>query len=243
MEKMSKSKGNGVDPQEMINRYGADTVRLFSMFASPPDQSLEWSDAGVEGSSRFLKRLWKLSLQVAGYDLSAELPASPDDAQKNLRRKTHETTRKVTDDMDRRHTFNTAIAAVMELLNELARFEVSSAADQAVAREALQSAVLMLSPVVPHISHRLWQLLGHSESACDVSWPALDEAALHRDELEMVLQVNGKLRGRMTVSADADKDSCEQLALDDENVRRHTEGKTVRKVIVVPGKLVNIVAT
>jgi leucyl-tRNA synthetase len=243
MEKMSKSKSNGVDPQAMIDRYGADTVRLFSMFASPPDQSLEWNDAGVEGASRFIKRLWKVCRGCTAYTANRALPDSPDDQQRALRRKTHETIAKVSDDMDRRHTFNTAIAAVMELLNDVNRYDVRNAADEAVILEAVESAVLMLSPVIPHVCHTLWHALGHeAESVVDVLWPTLDETALVRDELNLVLQVNGKLRGRMTVAAGTSSADCEKQALADENVLRHTEGKTIRKVIVVPEKLVNIVA-
>ena len=243
MEKMSKSKSNGVDPQAMIDRYGADTVRLFSMFASPPDQSLEWNDSGVEGASRFIKRLWKVCNECHTYTAKRALPAEPGDLQRTLRRKTHETIAKVSDDMDRRHTFNTAIAAVMELLNDVNRFDAQSPADQAVVLEAVESAVLMLSPVIPHVCHTLWQALGHTdESVVDVSWPSVDEKALVRDELDLVLQVNGKLRGRMTVAAGTSAADCESQALADENVVRHTAGKTIRKVIVVPEKLVNIVA-
>ena len=245
--KMSKSKGNTVDPQEMIDRYGADTVRLFIMFAAPPRDSLEWSDAGVEGAHRFLKRLWKA---VAGFVAAgdAAAPVAPidaaalDDDQRALRRKTHETIRKVSDDIGRRYTFNTAIAAVMELLNEVGRLKDDSEQGRAVIAEALSTAVLMLSPITPHISHRLWRELGQAGAAVDRPWPAVDEAALRRDSIELVVQVNGKLRGRIEVAADADRETIAAAACGDENVRRHTEGKTLHKVIVVPGKLVNIVA-
>ncbi|GAB3340900.1 leucine--tRNA ligase [Chromohalobacter beijerinckii] len=243
IEKMSKSKNNGVDPQAMIDRFGADTVRLFMMFAAPPEQSLEWSDSGVEGAHRFLKRLWKL---VADH-LDAGTPATLDidalnDEQKTLRRKTHETIAKASDDIGRRTTFNTAIAAVMELVNAIGRFEDASPQGLAVTREALEACVLILAPIVPHACHALWQALGHETPVIDADWPVADEAAMVKDSVELAVQVNGKLRARLEVPAAADKAAVEAQALEAENVRRHTEGKTVRKVIVVPGKLVNIVA-
>lgn len=243
IEKMSKSKNNGVDPQAMIDRFGADTVRLFMMFAAPPEQSLEWSDSGVEGAHRFLKRLWKL---VADH-LDAGTPATLDidalnDEQKTLRRKTHETIAKASDDIGRRTTFNTAIAAVMELVNAIGRFEDASPQGLAVTREALEACVLILAPIVPHACHALWEALGHETPVIDADWPVADEAAMVKDSVELAVQVNGKLRARLEVPAAADKAAVEAQALEAENVRRHTEGKTVRKVIVVPGKLVNIVA-
>ncbi|MDR5867028.1 leucine--tRNA ligase [Halomonas koreensis] len=242
IEKMSKSKNNGVDPQAMIDRFGADTVRLFMMFAAPPEQSLEWSDSGVEGAHRFLKRLWRL---VADH-LAAGAPGDLDVAalsepQRELRRKTHETIQKATDDIGRRTTFNTAIAAVMELANALGKFDDASPRGLAVAREAVEACVLLLAPITPHACHALWAELGHAEPAIDAAWPAVDESALARDAIEMVVQVNGKLRARLDVPADADKAAIEAQAMAAENVRRHVEGKTVRKIIVVPGKLVNIV--
>jgi leucyl-tRNA synthetase len=241
--KMSKSKGNTVDPQSLIDRYGADTVRLFSMFAAPPEQSLEWSDSGVEGAYRFLKRLWKLvANHVAAGTPDALDIASLDDTQKAVRRKTHETIAKVDDDYGRRQTFNTAIAAIMELSNELANLGDRSGQNLAVEREALQAAVLMLGPIVPHICHTLWSELGGTGSVMDHPWPELDESALVRDSMEMAIQVNGKVRARMEVAANADKESIEALALAQDNVQKFLDGNTVRKVIVVPGKLVNIVA-
>ena len=240
--KMSKSKGNTVDPQALIDRYGADTVRLFSMFAAPPEQSLEWSDSGVEGANRFLKRLWKL---VVGHVEAGPVPtldvASLDDGQRAARRKTHETIAKVGDDYGRRQTFNTAIAAVMELCNELGRLD-DSPASRAVLDEGLRAVVLMLCPVVPHVCHHLWQALGGSGEVVNAAWPAVDDSALARDSIDMAVQVNGKLRATMSVPADADRDAIEAAALQQENARRFLEGVTVRKVIVVPGKLVNIVA-
>ncbi|MDR9440929.1 MAG: leucine--tRNA ligase, partial [Halomonas sp.] len=242
IEKMSKSKNNGVDPQSMIDRFGADTVRLFMMFAAPPEQSLEWSDAGVEGASRFLKRLWRLVSDhlAAGEPGTLDLAALTE-PQRELRRKTHETIKKAGDDIGRRTTFNTAIAAVMELTNALSKFNDTSPQGLAVAREAVEACVLLLAPITPHACHTLWQALGHDEPAIDARWPEVDEAALARDSIELVVQVNGKLRARLEVEASADKATIEAQALAAENVQRHTEGKTIRKVIVVPGKLVNIV--
>jgi leucyl-tRNA synthetase len=240
--KMSKSKGNTVDPQSLIESYGADTVRLFSMFAAPPEQSLEWSDSGVEGANRFLKRLWKLVARLLETPAPALDTAALDEGQKALRRKTHETIAKVSDDYGRRQTFNTAIAAVMELCNEVARLDESKPQDRALADEALRAAVLMLCPIVPHISHHLWQVLGGEGDVMDSPWPEVDESALERDTIDMVVQVNGKVRARMTVAADADKPTVEALAVKQPNVGRFLDGVTVRKVIVVPGKLVNIVA-
>ncbi|MGJ7461952.1 leucine--tRNA ligase [Halomonas sp. MA07-2] len=251
IEKMSKSKNNGVDPQSMIDRFGADTVRLFMMFAAPPEQSLEWSDAGVEGASRFLKRLWRLvsdhleAERLAGgkpdnLDVEA-LTETENEAQRELRRKTHETIAKASDDIGRRTTFNTAIAAVMELTNALSKYAVTTPQGLAVAREAVETCVLLLAPIVPHACHALWAELGHDEPIIDATWPAVDSSALARDIIELVVQVNGKLRARIEVAADADKAAVETEAFAAENVQRHTEGKTVRKVIMVPGKLVNIV--
>ncbi len=241
--KMSKSKGNTVDPQPLIDKYGADTVRLFVMFAAPPDQSLEWSDTGVEGAHRFLRRLWKLvdNFDTDG-DSNLQVDALSSDEQA-LRRKTHATIQKVSDDYGRRQTYNTAIAAVMELSNEVSRFTDASPEGLAVQREALESAVLLLAPIVPHISHVLWQKLGHSEPIIDAAWPTFDPAALVATELSIVVQVNGKLRGSIEVAVDASKESIEELALAHENVQRFTEDKTIRKVIVVPKKLVNIVVS
>ena len=243
IEKMSKSKNNGVDPQSMIDRFGADTVRLFMMFAAPPEQSLEWSDSGVEGASRFLKRLWRLvSEHLAAGQPAALDPASLSESQRELRRKTHETIRKAGDDIGRRTTFNTAIAAVMELTNALSKFDDTSPQGLAVAREAVEACVLLLAPITPHACHSLWQALGHSEPAIDARWPAVDDSALARDSIALVVQVNGKLRARIDVATDATRDAIEAQALATENVQRHIDGKTIRKVIVVPGKLVNIVA-
>ena len=240
--KMSKSRGNTVDPQKLIDRYGADTVRLFSMFAAPPEQSLEWSDSGVEGANRFLRRLWRMVSEHIGRGPVADIEISElDKAQKNLRRKTHETIGKVDDDYGRRQTFNTAIAAVMELCNEVSKLDTSSANGLAVEREALQAALLLLCPIVPHATEHLWRELC-GEDIILARWPLVDTAALSRDELEIVVQVNGKVRAKLSVAVDADKETLEAAALAEENVMRFIEEKTVRKVIVVPGKLVNVVA-
>ena len=240
--KMSKSRGNTVDPQKLIDRYGADTVRLFSMFAAPPEQSLEWSDSGVEGANRFLRRLWRMVSEHIGRGAVADIEISElDKAQKNLRRKTHETIGKVDDDYGRRQTFNTAIAAVMELCNEVSKLDTSSANGLAVEREALQAALLLLCPIVPHATEHLWRELC-GEDIILARWPLVDSAALSRDELEIVVQVNGKVRAKLSVAVDADKETLEAAALAEENVIRFIEEKTVRKVIVVPGKLVNVVA-
>jgi leucyl-tRNA synthetase len=241
--KMSKSKGNTVDPQSLIDRYGADTVRLFSMFAAPPEQSLEWSDSGVEGANRFLKRLWKLVTgHLDGVTAATVAPDTLNETQKAVRRKTHETIAKVTDDYGRRQTFNTAIAAVMELCNELGKLDSNDPQDQAVMAEALKAVVLMLCPIVPHASHYLWPQLGGEGEVMSAPWPQVDDAALTRDSIDIVVQVNGKVRAKMSAPADAGKAAVEALALEQDNVKRFLDGVTVRKVIVVPGKLVNIVA-
>ena len=240
---MSKSKNNGVDPQTAIDKHGADTVRLFTMFAAPPEQTLEWSDDGVAGAHRFLRKLW--TMVHAHLESGAVEPldtASLNDKQKDLRRKTHETISKVNDDFGRRNTFNTAIAAVMALLNEVSRLNDDQPQSLAVRHEALTSAILLLSPIAPHICHRLWSAMGNREAVADAAWPTLDESALVRSSIEMVVQVNGKVRGKIQVTADAAKDDVEKLALEDSNVQRFTEGTTIRKIIVVPGRLVNIVA-
>jgi len=239
--KMSKSKGNTVDPQGLIESYGADTVRLFTMFAAPPEQSLEWADSGVEGASRFLKRLWKLVEENIDVKAVAVNVASLSSEQKDLRRKVHETLKKVSDDIGRRYTFNTAIAAVMELINDLSKCKDNSEQGKAIMHEAIEFITLMLSPIVPHITQQLWQDLGHEGLVAEASWPAYDESALVLDEIEMMIQINGKLRSKIKVPADAAKDAIEAMALADEKVISHVEGKTVRKVIVVPGRLVNLV--
>jgi len=243
MAKMSKSKNNGKDPQQAIEEYGADTLRLFSMFAAPPDQTLEWTESGVQGAQKFLQRLWRAVHQlVEGGDIAELAVDSLSDDQKTLRRKTHETIVGVTADFGERKTFNTAIAKVMELLNAVNKFDAKDAQGRAVVSEALETAVRVLAPIVPHITQVLWNELGHDGLILDVSWPQADDSALVKDSLLYVLQVNGKVRGRVEVPADADKASVEAAAMADENVQRFIGDATVRKVIVVPNKLVNIVA-
>jgi leucyl-tRNA synthetase len=274
IEKMAKSKNNGIDPQTMVDKYGADTVRLFSMFAAPPEQTLEWSEAGVEGMSRFLKRLWRevtshlaqpdhpsIEAVAASHSTSLPLlageaaaggrgdalgvvdPATLDAGQKTLRRQLHETIQKVGDDFGRRHAFNTAIAALMEFLNALNKFSDQSDQGRAVRHEALEAMVLLLNPVVPHISHALWQMLGHPETVLeDQPWPQADRDALVRDTLKLAVQINGKLRATIEISANASKEEAEAQARAQPQVMHFLENLTVRKVIVVPGKIVNIVA-
>ncbi|MGH8031530.1 MAG: class I tRNA ligase family protein, partial [Luteimonas sp.] len=242
-EKMSKSKNNGVDPQALIDRYGADTVRLFAMFAAPPEQSLEWSDAGVEGMSRFLRRFWReVQAHVAQPDHPDVDAAALNPAQKTLRRQLHETIQKVGDDYGRRHSFNTAIAALMELLNHLARFTDSSDQGRAVRHEALQAMVLLLNPVTPHVCHALWQALGHGEALVeDVAFPVHDPAALAREAMTLAVQVNGKLRGTIDIAIGTPREAIEAAALSEPHVAKFIDGLSVRKVIVVPGKIVNLV--
>ncbi|MCC5794351.1 MAG: leucine--tRNA ligase [Chromatiales bacterium] len=240
--KMSKSENNGVDPQSLVERYGADTARLFTMFAAPPEQSLEWSDDGVQGAHRFLKRLWRAVHEHAATGPAPALElAELSGAQRELRRQAHQALAKITDDIDRRRTFNTAIAAVMELLNAVSRHPVRDAQDRAVVQEALEFAVLTLSPIVPHICHRLWQVLGHEQAVIDERWPRPDPEALTQQTLSIIVQVNGKLRSRIEVPADIDEASLQAAALADANVQRFVAGKPVRRTIVVPGKLVNVV--
>ncbi len=243
MEKMSKSKNNGVDPQALIDRYGADTARLFTMFAAPPDLSLEWSDSGVEGAHRFLKRLWRQVFENATMD---SVPVRPDpgalgDQGRELRRKLHATIAKVTDDIGRRQTFNTAIAANMELLNEVGRLPDSEPAASALRRECLNGIVLMLAPIVPHVTQALWEALGNHGMVADAAWPEVDHSALAVDEVTLAVQVNGKLRAEIRVPADAPREAVEAAARADANVLRHLEGQSLMKTIVVPGRLVNLV--
>jgi leucyl-tRNA synthetase len=243
-EKMSKSKNNGIDPQAMVDKYGADTVRLFSMFAAPPEQSLDWSEAGVEGMHRFLKRLWVQAHKhveqgpAPVLDVAALSPEA-----RALRRKLHETIEKVGDDYGRRYTFNTAIAAVMELLNALAKFAEPGDAARALRQEAFAAVALLLNPITPHTAHALWQLLGHGETTLeDVPFPKADPAALVRDSITLAVQVNGKLRGTLDVAVDAAREDIERLAQAEPAVAKFLAGHAVKKVIVVPGKIVNIVA-
>ncbi len=242
MTKMSKSKNNGIDPQEMVDKFGADTVRLFMMFAAPAELTLEWQESGVEGAHRFLKRVWKLVFEHTNKgDVEALDPASLNNAQKTLRREVHKTIDKVSDDIGRRQTFNTAIAAIMELMNKLNKAPQESAQDRALLDEALKAIVVMLHPITPHICFEMWNTLGESNVDTAI-WPTADQAAMVEDEKLIVVQVNGKLRAKVTVAADATQDQVEALAFAEEAVTRFTEGTTVRKVIYVPGKLLNIVA-
>jgi leucyl-tRNA synthetase len=239
--KMSKSKGNTVDPEALIKKYGADTVRLYMMFTSPPEQSLDWSDSAVEGAFRFLKKLWRLThAHVSGGLAEISDPALLDAGQRELRRRTHTTIAKVGDDIGRRYKFNTAIAAAMELVNALSDFSDDSPQGRGVSRECIEVIVLVLAPIVPHICHALWQALGHSEELMDTPWPRFDPDAVIRDTVELVVQVNGKKRGEISVGQDADSSDIEEQALKNANVARFI-GDGVKKVIVVPGKLVNIV--
>ncbi|MXS84371.1 leucine--tRNA ligase [Nitrosomonas sp. HPC101] len=243
---MSKSKNNGIDPQEIIEQYGADTARLFMMFASPPTQTLEWSDAGVEGAFRFLKRLWR-QVYLHGQQ-GSDVPAAgliphqeyPDNL-RDFRCQLHQAIAKVTDDLERRHTFNTAIAAVMELMNKLAGVQDSSSAARQLTQEALENIVLLLSPIVPHICHVLWRELRPGTELLDQPWPQADEQAMVQDEIEIVVQINGKLRGQIRIAREADQAIIEQTALEHEHVQKNIAGRPVRKVIIVPGRLVNIV--
>ncbi|WP_438971071.1 leucine--tRNA ligase [Methylophaga sp.] len=240
--KMSKSKGNTVDPQALIDEYGADTARLFMMFAAPPEMSLEWSDKAVEGANRFLRRLWRAVVEHVEKGAVEKLDTSAltEDLQ-NLRRQTHQALTKVSDDIGRRHTFNTAIAAVMELMNAVTKNADETGQGRTVIQESLELIVLMLAPITPHICHELWQKLGHQEAVIDAVWPEVDESALKQDKIELMIQVNGKLRSKISVAADADQDAIEAVAFAEENILKFTEGKEVRKVILVPGRLLNIV--
>ncbi len=243
IEKMSKSKNNGVDPRHLVDRYGADTVRLFSMFASPPDQSLEWSDSGVEGSFRFLRRLWSMVMEhIAAGQVEALNTEQLSAEQKTIRRYIHDTIAKVSDDIGRRQTFNTAIAAVMELSNHLGRFDDQSSQGRAVLDEAWKAVVRLLAPITPHISETLWELLGEQGSVVSTPWPEVDEAARVRDKITLVVQVNGKLRARIELASGSDETQAMAAATSEQNVSKYTGGKTIRKVIYVPDRLLNIVA-
>ncbi|MDL5597549.1 leucine--tRNA ligase [Pseudomonas kribbensis] len=243
-EKMAKSKNNGVDPQSMIDQFGADTCRLFMMFASPPDMSAEWSDSGVEGSHRFLKRVWRLAQAHVTQGLPGKLDiAGLNDEQKVVRRAIHQAIKQASHDVGQNHKFNTAIAQVMTLMNVLEKAAQATEQDRALIHEGLEAVTLLLAPITPHISHELWNRLGHADPVIDAGWPVLDESALVQDSLTLVIQVNGKLRGQIEMPAAATREEVEAAARANENVLRFVDGLTIRKVIVVPGKLVNIVAS
>ena len=243
-KKMSKSAGDAGDPQKLLDRYGADTVRTAMMFAAPPEQSFEWSEAGLEGAMRFLKRLWTAVHEHAVAGPLPELDFQDlSDEGKALRRKTHETLQKADDDYGRRMQFNTVVSAVMELANSLYKFKAKTAGDRAAAHEAWLSAVQIISPIAPHIAHSLWQTLGQQGSLVDCPWPEIDESALVQENLSLVVQVNGKVRGKIEVGASTSKEEILEIAKNESNVARYLEDKTVRKEIVVPNKLVNIVVS
>lgn len=242
MTKMSKSKNNGIDPQEMVEKYGADTVRLFMMFASPAEMTLEWQESGVEGAKRFLGRVWNLVYEYNQNPAKTALDVTALSAdQKALRRDVHKTIAKVSDDIGRRQTFNTAIAAVMELMNKLTRAPLESEQDRAVMAEALSAVVRMLYPITPHICFELWKALGNESNIDHAEWVKADEAAMVEDEKLIVVQVNGKVRGKVTVAADADEETVKTVAFADENVKKFTDNTQIVKVIYVPGKLLNVV--
>lgn len=242
MTKMSKSKNNGIDPQEMVEKYGADTVRLFMMFASPAEMTLEWQESGVEGAKRFLGRVWNLVYEYSQNPAKTALDVTTLSAdQKALRRDVHKTIAKVSDDIGRRQTFNTAIAAVMELMNKLTRAPLESEQDRAVMAEALSAVVRMLYPITPHICFELWKALGNESTIDNAEWVKADEAAMVEDEKLIVVQVNGKVRGKVTVAADADEETVKTVAFADENVKKFTDNTQIVKVIYVPGKLLNVV--
>jgi leucyl-tRNA synthetase len=228
--KMSKSKGNVVGPSELIDLYGADPMRLYILFMGPADQDMEWTEEGLEGMVRFVRRLYRLVTEVAGAEHGGDVPAN------DLSRKTHETIAKVTDDVGRRLAFNTAISAVMELVNELSR----AGADDPAARFAAESAVSLIQPYAPHVAEELWEKLGH-ERLWEQPWPVADDSRLERETFELVVQVNGKLRGNIQVPASASREIIEAMALADEQVQKFVNGQTPKKVVVVPGRLVNVV--
>jgi len=238
--KMSKAKGNTVDPQGLIEKFGADTVRLFMMSAAPPELALEWSDDGVQGAHRFLRRLWT-AIDKHDPVLDLDLNLNFEEKQKTLRYKTHTTIMKVTDDIGRRYKFNTAIASVMELLNAINKFNDDTQAGKVVIQEALESIVLLLSPITPHICHALWSELGHKEALIYSSWPEMDKSVIIKDEVEIIIQVNGKLRSRMTIDINTSQETVESMVIADENILRYIDEKLIKKMIYIKGKLVNVV--
>jgi leucyl-tRNA synthetase len=243
--KMSKSKGNTVDPQEMISKYGADTVRLFILFAAPPTQDLEWSDQGLEGSHRFVQKIFRLVnsfiSDANGADFSHIDLTGLNAVQKEIRNKVYTTLEKVSDDLDRRHSFNTAIAAMMELTNSLVRFDKTDANSLSIKYEAINILLKMLSPITPHICHHLFKELGNTVAIVDSVWPKVDKKALVKDEVEIVVQVNGKLRAKISCGVNLENSELEKLAMQDDNVSRFISDNEIVKIIIVPNKLVNIV--
>jgi leucyl-tRNA synthetase len=244
---MSKSKGNVVSPEELLEKYGADTVRLYTLFIGPPEKEAEWQDTGVEGASRFLKRIWRRISENLDLlkSVDGQVPdlGSMGDAERDLYRKTHETIQQITRGLDGAFTFNTAIAAIMELMNAIDHIRISDESSESakvVFRDAMVNVVLLLSPFAPHIAEELWVELGHAAGVMNADWPAVNEEALKRDELQLAVQVNGKVRDQIKVSSSASKEEIEAVALAAEKVQSWLDGKTVRKVIVVPGRLVNI---
>ncbi len=241
---MSKSKNNGVDPQKLVTQYGADTARLFMMFASPPTQTLEWADTGVDGAFRFLKRLWKqvyTHLQQGMVQTDTTQHYAYSFELKSLRFQLHQTITKVSDDLERRHTFNTAIAAIMELMNNLSAAPAADPASRNLMQEALENIVLLLSPIVPHICHALWQELKPGTQLLDQPWPKADASALIQDEIKLIVQVNGKLRGQIYIAKDTERTAIEDMALNNAHVKKHVDGQVIKKIVVVPNRLVNIV--
>jgi leucyl-tRNA synthetase len=243
--KMSKSKGNTVDPQEMISKYGADTARLFILFAAPPTQDLEWSDSGIEGAHRFINKFFRLVTSFV--DSIKETrpskidPSSLDEEQKALRHKTHQALQKVGDDFGRRHSFNTAIATMMELNNAVSKFSDTAAESMAIKQEAIEIMVKCLSPVMPHVCHHLWFLLGGTEAVVNAGWPEVDKSALVQENVQIIAQVNGKLRAKIMAPLDSENQRVQEIALNEEKVKKFTEDKKIIKVVVVPNKLINIV--
>ena len=242
---MSKSKVNTVDPQHLITQYSVDTVRLFIMFAAPPEQSLEWSDKAAAGANRFLKRLWRITHKHVEKGMVASLNDVNmlTDNLKNIRHQSLKTLEKVTDDIGRRHAFNTAISAVMKLINAIVRINDDSEQARSVIQEAIEISVLMLAPITPHICHKLWKILGHNDAIVDANWPKIDELSLSssQSKIDIIVQVNGKLRSKISVFSNADDITMKTLALANENVLRFTKGRNIHKIVVVPKRLVNIV--
>jgi len=245
--KMSKSKGNVVDPEEAVEKYGADTVRLYILFAAPPEQDFEWTDEGIQGAYRFLNRLWNfvtgMEDRIRGVEYTLEEVRKAEGKAKELRRLIHETIRDYMIDMGRRYQFNTAIAKLMKLFNELSSFEAKSEKDLKVLKEGVEVLLLLLSPITPHICEELWHRIGGEGLIVTKNLPEVDPEALKVEEVEIPVQINGKLRGRIKVPFGAEEEKVKEIALSDERIRKHLEGKEIRKIIYVKNKLLNIVAS